>query len=272
MRASDAHRLKRRHAMCHTHFLALFHCHPLRASGSAGSWSCGGHRGRGRGAGRTGGFERGDGSRRQPTQRHWPQTSASGTSSSSRERQPHQRQRLGHEGVEARHPAAELLGGVEQLRDGHVGGGPAAGGLGGAGGGRGGRRVVGRGGQAAQQGQQQQKQQQQLPASSLPTHQKVLHTSLSSSASSGAGESVASSICGWAGGRPGRQGLSRAAGGEISSLASRGQRRHQPGSRQRSAAAAAAASGSSQPASGHSARSARGAPPGRFGGGAGRWR
>ena len=34
-----SYRLKRREAMCMTHFLALLHCHDLRASGSAGSWS-----------------------------------------------------------------------------------------------------------------------------------------------------------------------------------------------------------------------------------------
>ena len=45
--ARCAHLLKRRYAMCITHFLHFHHCHALRASGSDGMCSCrGGEAGR----------------------------------------------------------------------------------------------------------------------------------------------------------------------------------------------------------------------------------
>lgn len=145
--APVSHRLKRREAMCMTHFLALLHCHDLRASGSAGSWSCGNVnmpsasavRGRSSmsvqvGSQGQGALNRGGGvTKVVPHQARQAQQSQGGagsfgTSKASRLCCAHQWQRLHHKGMEAGHPAAELRFLVQDGRDGHVGGGPAGGG------------------------------------------------------------------------------------------------------------------------------------------------
>ena len=133
--------------MCMAHFLALFHCHDLRASGSAGRWSCrtGGSGWQGQGEWTTTHSQhvqlqlsqsiqpspKQDSTRRStavlpaygPASSASPKRHSSGAAPAAvHPAGAHQGQRLDHERVQAGHPPRKLSLLVEDGGDGHVAG------------------------------------------------------------------------------------------------------------------------------------------------------